>query len=134
MKNDARKMALENQIELAQQNAIDFTHACMTIALHDVFGVGKDRLDKVTQRKDDLVKHLDGIGDTGFEHIIGVHQQCTVVRVNLCVGFKRLIFAVEHLHPAVRHGADCRYAVIAVGDGTGGRAAAADVGRKIAAS
>ena len=33
MKNDARKMALENQIELAQQNAIDFTHACMTIAL-----------------------------------------------------------------------------------------------------
>lgn len=49
MKNDARKMALENQIELAQQNAIDFTHACMTIALHDVFGVGKDRLDKVTQ-------------------------------------------------------------------------------------
>ena len=35
MKNDARKMALENQIELAQQNAIDFTHACMTIALHD---------------------------------------------------------------------------------------------------
>mgnify|MGYP006874108728 CR=1 FL=1 len=43
--------------------------------------------------------------------------------------FKRLIFAVEHLHPAVRHGADCRYAVIAVGDGTGGRAAAADVGR-----
>ena len=62
MKNDARKMALENQIELAQQNAIDFTHACMTIALHDVFGVGKDRLDKVTQRKDDLVKHLDGVG------------------------------------------------------------------------
>ena len=54
MKNDARKMALENQIELAQQNAIDFTHACMTIALHDVFGVGKDRLDKVTQRKDEI--------------------------------------------------------------------------------
>ena len=38
----------------AQQNAIDFTHACMTIALHDVFGVGKDRLDKVTQRKDEI--------------------------------------------------------------------------------
>lgn len=54
MKNNARKMALENQIELAQQNAIDFTHACMTIALHDVFGVGKDRLDKVTQRKDEI--------------------------------------------------------------------------------
>lgn len=49
MKNDARKMALENQIELAQQNAIDFTHACMTIALHDVFGVGKDRLEKLRQ-------------------------------------------------------------------------------------
>ena len=54
MKNDARKMALENQIDLAQQNAIDFTHACMTIALHEVFGVGKDRLDKVTQRKDEI--------------------------------------------------------------------------------
>lgn len=54
MKNDARKMALENQIELAQQNAIDFTHACMTIALHEVFGVGKERLDKVTRRKDEI--------------------------------------------------------------------------------
>lgn len=32
---------MENQIDLVQQNAIDFTHACMTIALHEVFGVGK---------------------------------------------------------------------------------------------
>lgn len=54
MKNNARKMALENQIDLVQQNAIDFTHACMTIALHDLFGVGKDRLDKVTRRKDEI--------------------------------------------------------------------------------
>lgn len=54
MKNNARKMAMENQIDLVQQNAIDFTHACMTIALHEVFGVGKERLDKVTRRKDEI--------------------------------------------------------------------------------
>ena len=58
MKNNVKKMALENQIDLAQQNAIDFTHACMTIALHDVFGVGKDRLDKVTWRKDEINEEL----------------------------------------------------------------------------
>lgn len=45
---------MENQIDLVQQNAIDFTHACMTIALHEVFGVGKERLDKVTRRKDEI--------------------------------------------------------------------------------
>ena len=33
MKNNARKMAMENQIDLVQQNAIDFTHACMTLSL-----------------------------------------------------------------------------------------------------
>ena len=46
------KLSEENQLTLAQNNAIDFTHACMTIALHEVFGLGKARLDKVNARRD----------------------------------------------------------------------------------
>lgn len=46
-----KKMSLENRITLAQNNAIDFTHACMTIALHEMFGLGRERLEKVDKRK-----------------------------------------------------------------------------------
>ena len=46
-----KKMSLENRITLAQNNAIDFTHACMTIALHEVFGIGRERLEKVDNRR-----------------------------------------------------------------------------------
>lgn len=54
MSNDAKKMSLENQITLCQNNAIEFVHACMSIALHEVFGVGRDRLDKVNRVRDEL--------------------------------------------------------------------------------
>lgn len=37
------KLSLEDKITLAQNNAIDFTHACVTIALNEVFGIGKER-------------------------------------------------------------------------------------------
>lgn len=37
------KLALADSITLAQNNAVDFTHACVTIALNEVFGIGKER-------------------------------------------------------------------------------------------
>lgn len=49
-----KKMSLENRITLAQNNAIDFTHACMTIALHEVFGIGRERLEKVDNRRSEV--------------------------------------------------------------------------------
>ena len=41
------KLSLEDSITLAQNNAIDFTHACVTIALNEKFGIGKERQKKV---------------------------------------------------------------------------------------
>lgn len=49
-----KKMSLENRITLAQNNAIGFTHACMTIALHEVFGLGRERLEKVDNRRSEV--------------------------------------------------------------------------------
>ncbi len=49
-----KKMSLENRITLAQNNAIDFTHACVTIALHEVFGLGRERLQKVDKRRNEV--------------------------------------------------------------------------------
>lgn len=49
-----KKMSLENRITLAQNNAIDFTHACVTIALHEVFGLGRERLEKVNKRRSEV--------------------------------------------------------------------------------
>ena len=49
-----KKMSLENRITLARNNAVDFTHACMTIALHEVFGLGRERLQKVDKRRNEV--------------------------------------------------------------------------------
>ena len=49
-----KKMSLENRITLARNNAIDFTHACVTIALHEVFGLGRERLQKVNKRRNEV--------------------------------------------------------------------------------
>ena len=49
-----KKMSLENRITQARNNAIDFTHACVTIALHEVFGLGRERLEKVNKRRNEV--------------------------------------------------------------------------------
>lgn len=49
-----KKMSLENRITLARNNAIDFTHACVTIALHEVFGLGRKRLEKVDKCRNEV--------------------------------------------------------------------------------
>ena len=49
-----KKMSLENRITLAQNNAIDFTHACVTISLHEVGGLGRKRLEKVDKRRSEV--------------------------------------------------------------------------------
>ena len=48
------KLSLEDSITLAQNNAIDFTHACVTIALNEKFGIGKERQKKVNAVRDEV--------------------------------------------------------------------------------
>ena len=49
-----QKMSLEDSITLAQNNASDFTHACVTIALNEKFGIGKERQKKVNAVRDEV--------------------------------------------------------------------------------
>ena len=76
-----------------------------------------------------LPEYPDGIRDAGFQHIIGIHQQDAVVRIEFRILAEGIILRREHLNPAVGHGAQCRDAALSVGDGAGGAAAPADVGR-----
>lgn len=48
------KLCLADRIRLAENNAIDFMHACMTIALHDVHSMGKERLARVNVRREEI--------------------------------------------------------------------------------
>ena len=48
------KLSLEDSITLAQKNATDFTHACVTIALNEKFGIGKERQKKVNAVRDEV--------------------------------------------------------------------------------
>lgn len=47
-----KKLSLTEKISLAENNAVDFMHACVTIALHDEYEVGAQRLRKVNLRRD----------------------------------------------------------------------------------
>lgn len=47
-----KKLSLTEKISLAENNAVDFMHACVTIALHDEYEVGVQRLRKVNLRRD----------------------------------------------------------------------------------
>lgn len=46
-----KKLSLTEKISLAENNAVDFMHACVTIALHDEYEVGVQRLRKVNLRR-----------------------------------------------------------------------------------
>lgn len=66
------KLSLEDSITLAQNNAIDFTHACVTIALNEKFGIGKERQKKVNAVRDEVNGQVPEVRDfaaccVGFE-------------------------------------------------------------------
>lgn len=48
------KLDREDQITLLQTNAVEFTHACITIALHQEHGLGEERLHRVNLRRDEV--------------------------------------------------------------------------------
>ena len=96
--------------------------------IRQVAGVQTDAALGDAQRLEHVVKGADGVGNTGFQRVVGIHQQRGVGGVCLAVGLEGLVFAVEHLHPRVRHGAAGGHAVNLIGDGAGGAGAAADIG------
>ena len=56
-----------------------------------------------------IVEGADGVGNAGFERVVGIYEQRRVRRVALAVGAgRRHTRNREHLHPGVRHRADER--------------------------
>lgn len=53
-----KKLSLTEKISLAENNAVDFMHACVTIALHDEYEVGVQRLQKVNLRRDEINEEM----------------------------------------------------------------------------
>lgn len=53
-----KKLSLTEKISLAENNAVDFMHACVTIALHDEYEVGVQRLRKVNLRRDAINEEM----------------------------------------------------------------------------
>ena len=76
-----------------------------------VAGVHTDAALGNAQGFEHLVEGPDGIGQTGLEGIVGIHQQCGIVGIELAVGLESLILRVKHLDPGMGHGASCQNAV-----------------------
>lgn len=53
-----KKLSLTEKISLAENNAVDFMHACVTIALHDEYEVGVQRLRKANLRRDEINEEM----------------------------------------------------------------------------
>ena len=76
-----------------------------------------------------FLEYLDRRRNAGFQHIVGVHQQHAVVRIDFRVLLESGILVRIHLHPAVRHRSQRHNAVISVRDRAGCTGAAADISR-----
>ena len=100
--------------------------------IRNIAGVQSDAALGDASGSEYLVKGFDGVRHTGFEGIIGIHQQRGVGGENFAVGLERLILRVKHLHPRVSHGAAGGHAEQLVGNGAGSPLAAADIGRPCA--
>ncbi len=44
-----KKLSLTEKISLAENNAVDFMHACVTIALHDEYEINEEMLEVMAQ-------------------------------------------------------------------------------------
>ena len=44
-----KKLSLTQKISLAENNAVDFMHACVTIALHDEYEINEEMLEVMAQ-------------------------------------------------------------------------------------
>ena len=75
-----------------------------------------------------LLKGADGVGNAGFEHVVGVHQQGGGVGIQLAVGLECGILVREHLYPGVGHGTAGRRTIDLVGQGAGSTGAPGNVG------
>ena len=95
--------------------------------IREVAGVQTDAALRDAHGFQDFVERPDGVGDAGFQGVVGVHKQRRVVGEHLHISLERLVLAVKHLNPCVGHGAARVDAVELVGNGAGRAMAAADV-------
>ena len=78
-------------------------------------------------RLENLIKHLNGIRNTGIDYAVGINQKCASVGVNRRIGFESLVLGIKHLHPRVRHSAGSRNAEDLISNGAGCVVATADI-------
>ena len=93
----------------------------------DVAGVDADARRTEPSRDDFPVEGFDGVRHTGLQDVEGVDEQRAALRIFLCVGKEGVELGVEHLDPAVGHGAEGRDAVVSAVERTGRTDRAADV-------
>lgn len=46
-----RKMSLEDELDVTRTSVAELTGWCITIALHELFGIGRERLNRVNNRQ-----------------------------------------------------------------------------------
>lgn len=46
-----KKMSLEDELDVTRTSVAELTGWCITIALHDLFGIGRERLNRVNNRQ-----------------------------------------------------------------------------------
>ena len=73
-----------------------------------------------------LLKYANCVGNAGFERVIGVHQKCTGIRVEISIGSEGSILIREDHDPAVRMRPHDGYVKHLTGQYIGGANTAAD--------
>ena len=98
----------------------------------DVARIQTDGAFGLAHRQQHLLEHLYGVRHAAFERVVGIDQQGRVVGIQLAVRLERVVFAVEHLDPRMRHGAACRNTEQLVAQRAGSAGTAADIRRPCA--
>ena len=69
-----------------------------------VSGIQADSSEAFSHGLQNLLRHTDCIGDTAFQHIVGIHQEDRAVRIGFRIFFESFILRVAEHDPAVGHG------------------------------
>ena len=77
-----QKMSLAAELDLTRDGAAEMTRWCIIIALHQVFGVGKDRLNRVENRAEELGNESLNVAMTANDRGMPSTDQSRAMREN----------------------------------------------------
>ena len=77
--------------------------SCLLGKIRNIAGIQADAALGDALGLQHLVEDLDSIRNTRLDNVIGIYQKRSVIGVYLAICLERFIFAIEHLHPGVRH-------------------------------